>query len=163
MLKCSLSLANMWWQVVLAIRLRFDVDYCFPLEVVDSILYYLTYVDIRWCSCRLTVTRVSHVEQELLALPEHLVVGGVRVVRFLVFCVIFCRLLFVLLFFWQLCSLSLFDLRLLVTPLVSFLRKAWRYNLQYETSSFTFSIWWLRYFSLALILPVIILFVFEKI
>ena len=158
----------MWWQVVLAIRLRFDVDYCFPLEVADSILYYLTYVDIRWCSCRLTATRrVSHVEQELLTLPEHLSsshdFSRVRVVRFLVFCVIFCRLLFVLLFFWQLCSLSLFDLRLLVTPLVSFLRKAWRYNLQYETSSFTFSIWWLRYFSLALILPVIILFVFEKI
>jgi hypothetical protein len=153
-----MSLANRWWQVVLAIRLRFYVDYCFPLEVADSIMYYLTYVHIRWCSCRLTVTRrVSHVEQELLTLPEHLVVSGVRVVRFSV------RLLFVLLSFWKLCSLSLFDLRLLVTPLVSFLRKAWRYNLQYETSSFTFSIWCLRYISLALILPVIILFVFEKI
>jgi len=28
---------------------------------------------VRWCSCRLTVTRrVSQVEQELLTLPEHM-------------------------------------------------------------------------------------------
>jgi len=46
-----------------------------------------------------TVTRrVSLVEQELLALPEHTcsppVVSGVHVVRSLVFCVVFCRSLF---------------------------------------------------------------------
>ena len=44
--------------------------------------------------------RLSHVEQELPTLPEHLgsppVFSGVRVARSLVLCVIFCRLLFVL-------------------------------------------------------------------
>ena len=70
-------------------------------------LYLLTFTGvqhdlyIRGCSCRLTVTRqLSHVEQELMTLPEHLsshpVFGGVRVARFLVFCVMFCRSLFVL-------------------------------------------------------------------
>jgi hypothetical protein len=45
----------------------------------------------------------------------------VRVARSLVFCVMFCRSLFVLLlfFYWSLHCLSFFDLRLLVTPLVS--------------------------------------------
>jgi hypothetical protein len=48
-----------------------------------------------------TVTsRVPHVEQELLSFPQHLsyprVCSGVRVAGFLVFCVVFCRLLFVL-------------------------------------------------------------------
>jgi hypothetical protein len=69
-----------------------------------------------WCWCHLTVTRrVTIVEQELLTLPEHLrpprVFCGVRVARSLVFCVVFCRSLFVL--------LSFFDLRILITPLVS--------------------------------------------
>ena len=46
--------------------------------------------------------------------------NGVRVARSLVFCVMFCRSLYVLLsfFFWPLCCLS-FDLRILITPLVS--------------------------------------------
>ena len=49
---------------------------------------------IRWCSCRLTVTRwVSHVEQEWLTLPEHLSsppgFSGIRVTQSLVFYVIF--------------------------------------------------------------------------
>ena len=45
----------------------------------------------------------------------------VAVTRSLVFCVTFCRSLFVLLsfFFWPLCCLSFFDLRILITPLVS--------------------------------------------
>ena len=48
-------------------------------------------------SCRLTATRqVSHVEQELVTLPDHMslspVFNGVRV---FVFCVMFCRALFV--------------------------------------------------------------------
>ena len=65
------------------------------------------------------------VEQELLTLPDHLssppVCSGVRVARSVVFCVVFCRSLFVLLsfFFWPLCCLS-FDLQILITPLVSF-------------------------------------------
>ena len=48
--------------------------------------------------------------------------SGFRVVRSLVFCAMFCRSLFLLLslFFWPLCCLFLFDLRLLITPLVSF-------------------------------------------
>jgi hypothetical protein len=65
------------------------------------------------------------VEQELLTLPEHLsspsVFNRVRVTRSLVLCVMFCRLLFVHLsfFFWSLCCLSFFDLKILITPLVS--------------------------------------------
>ena len=49
---------------------------------------------------RLTVTgRMPLVEQELLSLPEHLcsspVFSGVRVAQSLVFCVVFCKSLFV--------------------------------------------------------------------
>ena len=68
--------------------------------------------------------QVSIVEQELLTLPEQIssppVVGGIRVTRSLVLCVLFCRSLFVLLsfFFWPLCCLF-FDIRILITPLVS--------------------------------------------
>ena len=41
--------------------------------------------------------------------------------RCLVFCVVFCRSLFVILFFffWPLCCLSFFDLLILITPFVS--------------------------------------------
>ena len=61
---------------------------------------------------------MPHVEQELLTLPEDLsslsVLSGVRIVRSLVLCVMFCRSMFVFLsfFFWALCCLSFFDLRL---------------------------------------------------
>jgi len=64
--------------------------------------------------------RVSLVEQVLLTLPDHLssppVFSGVRVTGSLVFC----RALFVLLYFfcWPLCCLF-FDIRILITPLVS--------------------------------------------
>jgi hypothetical protein len=56
---------------------------------------------IRWCSCRLTVTRrVPLVKQEMLTLPEHLssilVFSDVRVAQSLVFCIMFCRSSFVL-------------------------------------------------------------------
>ena len=72
------------------------------------------------------VTRVTRqvplVEQELPTLPEHLSsplgFSGVRVARSFVFCIIFCRSFFVL-FFWPLSCLSFFDLRNLITPLVS--------------------------------------------
>jgi hypothetical protein len=44
--------------------------------------------------------RVPHVEQGMSSRPEHLsslpVFSGVRVGRFLVFCVMFCKLLFIL-------------------------------------------------------------------
>jgi hypothetical protein len=48
------------------------------------------------------------------------VLSGVRFARSLFFCEVFCRSLFVILsfFFWQLCCLS-FDLRILITPLIS--------------------------------------------
>ena len=64
-----------------------------------------------------------HVEQELLSLPEHLrsprIFCEVRLGRSVVFCVVFCRSLFVLLFFFccPLCHLF-FNLRLLITTLV---------------------------------------------
>jgi hypothetical protein len=47
--------------------------------------------------------------------------SGVHVIRSLVICVMFCRSLFALLplFFWPLCCLSSFYLRILITPLVS--------------------------------------------
>ena len=65
--------------------------------------------------------------QELLTLPGHLssppVFGGVRVTRSLVLCLhsMFCRSLLVLLYFyfWPLCCLFFFDIRILFAPLVS--------------------------------------------
>ena len=66
---------------------------------------------IKWWLCRLIVTQqVPLVEQELLALPEHLSsppgFSGVHVAKFLVFCVLFCRSLFFLCPFF-LCHCSL--------------------------------------------------------
>ena len=64
-------------------------------------------------------------EQELLTIPQHLssppVFTGVRAAQSLVFCVVFCRSLFVLLVFfcWPLCCLSFVDLQIMITPLVS--------------------------------------------
>ena len=75
------------------------------------------------------VTRLTRwgtsVELELLLFLEHLssspVFSGVGVTPYLVICVFFCRSLFVLLyfFFWPLCCLFFFDIRVLITPLVS--------------------------------------------
>ena len=65
------------------------------------------------------------VEQELLSLPEGMssasVFSEVRVARSLIFCVVFCRSLFVLLylFFWPLCYLFFELQRLLIALLVS--------------------------------------------
>jgi hypothetical protein len=67
---------------------------------------------------------VPLVEHELLNFPDHLsshlVFCGVRVTRSLVFCVVFCRLMFDLLsfFFWPLCCLSFYDLQILIALLV---------------------------------------------
>ena len=64
-------------------------------------------------------------EQELLIHPQHPssfpFFCGVHVAQSLVFCVVFCRLLFVLLSFFLLAIIfqSFFDLRFLITPLVS--------------------------------------------
>jgi hypothetical protein len=62
--------------------------------------------------------RVPLVKQERLTLLEHLSCNEVRVDRSLILYVMFCRSLFVLFFFWLLCCLSVFDLRLLITSLV---------------------------------------------
>ena len=69
--------------------------------------------------------RVPLVEQELLTLPEHVssppVFSGVHVTRSLVLCVCFVDrcLFFCIFFFWPLYCLYFFDMRTLITPLVS--------------------------------------------
>ena len=88
--------------------------------------------------------RVSHRKQELLILPEHLssspMFSGVRVARSLVFCALFCRSLFVLFFFRSLCSLSFFDLRLLISYLItstfSSMERWWHWHM-YDLVYFT--------------------------
>jgi len=62
------------------------------------------------------IRRLSLVGQEFLTLPSNL-----RSPPVFSFMYILCRSLFVLLcfFFWPLCCLSFFDLRILITPLVS--------------------------------------------
>ena len=61
-------------------------------------------------------------EQQLLTLPEHMslppVLSRVRVALSFVFCAVFCRSLFSFVI-WPLCCLSIFDLRIQITPLVS--------------------------------------------
>ena len=64
-------------------------------------------------------------EQKLLTLPEHMssppVFSGVRVTRSLVLYVCFvdrCLSVYLSFFFWPLCCLSFFDIRILITPLV---------------------------------------------
>ena len=65
-------------------------------------------------------TMISLVEQEVFTLPEHLssptVFSGVRVTRSLVLCVYFADRC---LYLWLQCCLFFFDLRILITPLVS--------------------------------------------
>jgi hypothetical protein len=61
-------------------------------------------------------------------LPEHLssrrVVGGVRVARSLIFCVVFCRSVFVLFWFsFGRCVVFFFDLRILIT--LCYLQALW--------------------------------------
>jgi hypothetical protein len=54
-------------------------------------------------------------------MSSHPVYSGVRVAQTLVFCLVFCRSVFFLLFFffcWPFCCLSFFNLRLLITPSV---------------------------------------------
>ena len=92
-------------------------------------LYLFTYSGVqhnfhsRWCSCSLTVIRrVSHEEEKLLTLQEHLpspsVFNGVRITRYLVFYVVVCTSVFVLLTFFcchcVVCSSSLYALWLYI-------------------------------------------------
>ena len=68
---------------------------------------------------------MSLVEQELITLPEHLkspsVFSGVRVTRSFSITCMFCRLLFILLYFfiWPLCYLFFYDIRIMIAPMVS--------------------------------------------
>ena len=86
-------------------------------NIINLLVIYIYYRPTTklWCTYKLVL-----VEQDLLTIPEHLssppVFSEVRIARSLVLCVVFCRLLYVP-FLW-LCCLS-FDLRILVTPLVS--------------------------------------------
>ena len=85
------------------------------------------YFHIRWCSCRLAVTRRKALEeQESITLPGYLrpppVFNGIRFAPYSVFfCVLCCRSMLVLLtfFFSSLYCVSFFDWRLLITTLVS--------------------------------------------
>jgi len=86
--------------------------------------------NIIWCSCCLAVTPVYHGCYKLSRNCKpfrstwvHLRFSGVRVDRSVVFCVVFCRSVFVLvwsvycpLFFWPLYCLSFFHFQLLTYP-----------------------------------------------
>ena len=79
--------------------------------------------------CNQIKTTVRLVEQEMPILPEHLSSPRVLVwVRSLVLCVCFVDRCLSL-FYWPLCCLSFFDLRILITPLVSS-------NSSYRTSNY---------------------------
>ena len=79
---------------------------------------------ITGCVTRIT-RRVSLLDQELITLPDHRssapVFSGVRVTRSFVLYVCFVDLCLscYIFFFWPLCCLSFFEIRLLITPLVS--------------------------------------------
>ena len=96
---------------------NFMISYNKPRHFYDVVTSF-------WCKSKVT-RRVPLVVQELFNLPEHMssppVFSGVRVTGSLVSSVKFCRSLVVLLFFlfWPLCCLIIFDLWILITPLVS--------------------------------------------
>ena len=114
----------MSWIILISFCLKESVLYMCDSDIDFAISFY----DFSWLNTGFVtrVTRqVSQVKQELLTFPEYQsspsVLSGVHISRSLVLCVMFCRSLFVLLyfFFWPLCCLSFFDLRILITPLVS--------------------------------------------
>jgi hypothetical protein len=83
------------------------------------------------------------------SLPRHMCSLLVRVARSSVFCVVFCRLLLILLylFFWSLCYLFFFVLRLLITTLVSF-------GYCVVSSSLLYGFWLPLWYLLAIVLSV---------
>jgi hypothetical protein len=117
-------------------------SYCFYLSVWTNltVMEYLCHNDHRYVPLVVSISRsfphswlftgfvtrltrlVPLLEQELLTLPEHLnsppVFSSIRVTQSLVLYVYFVdRCLYF--FFWPLCWLFFFDLRILITPLVS--------------------------------------------
>ena len=119
--------------LLIQLKSSFWKFYCLYHELIDHI-YVPLVVNISrsfphsWLitgfGTRLT-RRVPLVEKELLTLSEHLsspaVISRVRATRSLVLCVCFVcsRLSFCTFFFWPLCCLFSFDIRILITPLVS--------------------------------------------
>ena len=107
------------WLFIIVIVLILD------FITVFCCLRYLNLFCVRSYHTSLMVKRVSLVEQELFNLPgapeftPDFKSGSCY--SFYSFICMFCRSLFVLLyfFFWPLCCLSLFDLRNMITPLVS--------------------------------------------
>ena len=97
-------LISIWKECLLLTVFGFHISFC-HMKVQHN---YITRV----------AQRVPLVKQERLTLLEHLSCNEVRVDRSLILYVMFCRSLFVLFFFWLLCCLSVFDLRLLITSLV---------------------------------------------
>ena len=86
------------------------------------------------CPCHRYIT-TEELEQELVTLAEHVGVPPVLVgycYSIFSFMCMFCRWLFVLLyfFFWPLCCMFLFDIRILNTPLIS--------SNSSDTASFTY-------------------------
>lgn len=73
---------------------------------------------------------VSLVEQELLSLPEYLILSPVRGAQSIVFCVLFCRLMFVL-FLWHciVCSSAVYAFSLFLWYLQA-LRIEYSYGFQ---------------------------------
>jgi hypothetical protein len=89
------------------------------------------YLLLRWCSwCLIVYRQVSLVDLELPTLQERPhsfpVYCEVRVVQSLVFCVVYCRRLFVILcvFFWPLYCIFLFYLRLQITSYLQTFHKS---------------------------------------
>ena len=82
-------------------------------------------VQTQLCVSTRVTRRLPPLEQELPIFPEQLnspsSFSAVCVARSLVFCIVFCTSLFVHLSFylWSLCCMSVFNLRVLITPLVS--------------------------------------------
>ena len=124
LLKCCLHLRIVFYKMLFRFRMILHRIGVFPIVFNDTSWPF----PHSWFICRfvirVTQRRMPLVEQKLLTLPEHLssppVLSRVHVARSLVFCVVFCRSFFVLLFFffWPLCCLS-FNLWILIIPLVS--------------------------------------------
>jgi hypothetical protein len=90
---------------------------------------------IHHCRHDVHIPSQDWVEQEQPTLPEHLsslpVFNEDHVILSFAYCVVSCRSWFVLLsmFFWPLCCLSYFDLRIIITHLVS---SIFSYNVCYH-------------------------------